>query len=172
MLIFIVAYCRRNLFSTACFVAYHYSEPIAALIVDIGGWGSSKKTGGFSLIVLVYRKSWVTAKKRLVLEAENRFFHQNVFGRGNDRTCLSRCALSQYWYSFSWPSWKQKYPFGPCLHYRSLKKVWNCLFLLYLWCQQEPCRITCFCRLLDLLYFLKKSWWTRFTCSDRLYHDE
>jgi len=100
-----------------------------------------------------------------------RYSRKCVRGR-KVRTCLLRCALSQYWYSFSWPSWRQKYQFGPCLHYRSLKKVWNCLFLLYLWCQQEPCRITCFCRLIDLLYFSKNSWWTRFTSSDRFYHDE
>ena len=100
------------------------------------------------------------------------FSHQKCVRREYFRTCLSRCALSQYRFSFLNPTWRQKHSLGPWLHFQPLKKVWNCLILLYFYCRHESCCITWFCRLIGLLYFSKISWWTRSTCSDRFYHGE
>ena len=51
-----------------------------------------------------------------------------MYARGNYRSCLSRCALSHYWFSFLKPSWRQNHPLGPWLHFQPFKKVWYCQF--------------------------------------------
>jgi len=95
-----------------------------------------------------------------------------MYARGNYRSCLSRCALSHYWFSFLKPSWRQNHPLGPWLHFQPFKKVWYCLILLYFCWWKQSCCIRWFCRLIGLLYFSKTSRWTRSTCSDRFYHGE
>ena len=92
--------------------------------------------------------------------------------RGNDRSCLTRRALPHYRLSFTKVSSRQNHSSGPWLHFRVFIKVWISMFLLLIWSQQEPCHRPYFCRLIELLYFFIILWRTKYTCSERLYHDE
>ena len=133
--------------------------------------GFLKKDGGFLLLVFVYCIFWGSQFWLDWTKQDFVFFHKKCARRGNDRICLSRCALPHYCF-FTQTIVRAKASFRPLAAIPNFKKGVNWFASFVNIVSTTVMLKPVFSSFHGTSLFFKNSWRTNLHVSDRPYHDE